>query len=74
MIKHDYIFVHFDVGLISSLLGFNLYALQSLEEVVLINKGALAEQVVGQLLRLRFPHYRDPCINLSYRTGRTLAD
>lgn len=49
-----------DVGLASTLLGLKLYQFQSMDDILLINKGALAEQVVGQLLRLLTPYYIDP--------------
>jgi predicted AAA+ superfamily ATPase len=59
-----------DVGLVSALLGYRLDTIKSLEEVMLINKGALAEQVVGQLLRLLFPKYMDPAL---YYWSRAVA-
>ena len=40
-----------DVGLCSSLLGLTLNQITDIKEIDLINKGAIAEQVVGQLLR-----------------------
>jgi uncharacterized protein len=49
-----------DVGLVSSLLGINLYQFKSVDEIMHINKGGLTEQVVGQLLRLLFPFYQEP--------------
>jgi hypothetical protein len=53
-----------DVGLCSSLLGLSLDELQDVEDVNLVNKGAIAEQVAGQLLRTVDPFYTDP--NLFY--------
>ena len=49
-----------DVGLVSTMLGLQLQQFQRLDDIVLINKGALAEQVVGQLLRLLSPYYSEP--------------
>ena len=49
-----------DVGLCSSELELSLVGLDTLTELVLINSGGIAEQVVGQLLRTIFPFYRDP--------------
>lgn len=51
-----------DVGLASAILGINLYQFQTIEEILLVNKGALAEQVVGQLLRLLSPYYIEPTL------------
>jgi predicted AAA+ superfamily ATPase len=59
-----------DVGLVSSLLGLKLHTMRGLEEVMLVNKGALAEQVVGQLLRLLFPGYMSPHL---YYWSRSVA-
>ena len=49
-----------DVGLVSTMLGLQLQQFQTLDDVALINKGALAEQATGQLLRLLSPHYSEP--------------
>lgn len=51
-----------DVGLVSNMLGLNLNHLSSIEELTLINKGALAEQVVGQMLRTLEPYYTEPAL------------
>ena len=40
-----------DVGLCSALLDLKLSTLEEIEELDMVNKGAMAEQVVGQLLR-----------------------
>lgn len=48
-----------DVGLISAELGLTLSELYSIEELDLINKGGIAEQVVGQLLRTIIPFYQE---------------
>lgn len=51
-----------DVGLCSSLLGLKLYALEDIEELILVNKGGIAEQAVGQLLRTINPFYVEPSL------------
>jgi len=51
-----------DVGLSSSDLGISLGQLASVNEVDLINKGGIAEQVTGQLLRTIFPFYQEPAL------------
>jgi len=51
-----------DVGLVSTMLGLKLYQFNNIEDILVINKGALAEQVVGQLLRLVSPVYMDPAL------------
>lgn len=51
-----------DVGLSSSDLGISLAELTSINELDLINKGGVAEQVVGQLLRTIFPLYQEPSL------------
>ena len=52
--------IFIDVGLASSLLGLQLYQFSDIEDIMLINKGAISEQVVGQLLRLLSPSYIEP--------------
>jgi len=49
-----------DVGLISTMLGLRLHQFQSIEEIILVHHGALAEQVTGQLLRLLNPYFTEP--------------
>ena len=44
--------IFIDVGLASNLLRLQLYQFNSIDDIMLINKGAISEQVVGQLLRL----------------------
>ena len=51
-----------DVGLVSTLLGLKLHQFSNMEDILVINKGALAEQVVGQLLRLLSPFYIEPTL------------
>lgn len=49
--------IFLDVGLSSAALGLNLQHIQSASEIITINNGAIAEQVVGQLLRTIDPPY-----------------
>lgn len=49
-----------DVGLCSSALNLSLTDLDSVEELDLINKGGIAEQVAGQLLRTIDPFFMQP--------------
>ncbi len=49
-----------DVGLASNALGLRLDTLMTTQQLDLINKGAIAEQVVGQLLKTTTPFYKDP--------------
>jgi hypothetical protein len=44
--------IHLDVGLASSALRLDLAALERAADLDLVNEGAIAEQAVGQLLRL----------------------
>lgn len=54
--------ISLDVGLMNSLLGINLQDFKSIKDLELINKGAIAEQVVGQLLRTIHPYYIEPAL------------
>lgn len=51
-----------DVGLCSASLKLNFSNIQSAEDVMLINQGGIAEQVVGQLLRTIEPFYMEPAL------------
>lgn len=51
-----------DIGLTSTMLGLKLHQFNNIEDILVINKGALAEQVVGQLLRLLSPFYIEPTL------------
>lgn len=67
-IQEKYMKVGFlDVGLTSTLLGLSLDQIQQIEEISLIHKGALAEQVVGQLLKTLFPDYQEPILYYWHR-------
>lgn len=64
-IKDNYLkMIFLDIGLCCSVLGITLNQLLPFDEINLINKGSLAEQVVGQLLRSSYPPYIEP--NLYY--------
>jgi len=52
--------IFIDVGLCNAALGLTFNQINSVDEVVLINKGAIAEQAVGQLLRTIDPSYIPP--------------
>jgi hypothetical protein len=56
--------VSLDTGLASTLLGLRLDQFRKLKDINLINNGAIAEQVVGQLLQCTEPYYIEP--NLYY--------
>ena len=59
-----------DVGLSSSDLGLSLAELESINELDLINKGGITEQVVGQLLRTTNPFYQEPALYYWLSTGK----
>lgn len=54
--------IFLDVGLCSASLGLNFSHIQSPQDLFLINKGGMAEQVVGQLLRTINPFYLEPAL------------
>ncbi|MFA6036657.1 MAG: AAA family ATPase [Legionellales bacterium] len=54
--------IFLDVGLTSALLGLKLNLLQNIDEIILVNHGGIAEQVVGQLLRTIEPFYMEPSL------------
>jgi predicted AAA+ superfamily ATPase len=56
-----------DVGLCSTALGLSLDYIRSLEELDLHNKGGIAEQLVGQLLRTLTPFYVEPALYYWHR-------
>lgn len=62
-IKKNYFkMIFLDVGLVSSLLGLRMHQLMPGHDILLINNGAIAEQVTGQLLRTIEPAYREPSL------------
>ena len=54
--------IFLDVGLVSSQLGVRLNKLNQLHDINLVNSGAIAEQVVGQLLQTVEPFYVEPSL------------
>ncbi len=54
--------IFLDVGLCCASLGVNLTQLTNVEDLLLVNQGGLAEQVVGQLLRTINPPYVEPAL------------
>lgn len=51
-----------DSGLCAALLGLSLYQIQSISEILMINSGNMAEQLVGQLLKSITPAYIPPAL------------
>ncbi|OGV28122.1 MAG: AAA family ATPase [Legionellales bacterium RIFCSPHIGHO2_12_FULL_37_14] len=49
-----------DIGLVSTMLGIQHHQFNTIDDIFLINSGAIAEQAVGQLLRLYTPYYAEP--------------
>jgi len=49
-----------DAGLVSTALGLTLLELERVKELLLVNAGAVCEQVVGQHLLHSLPFYQDP--------------
>lgn len=60
LLRHYTKIIMLDVGLSSSALNLSLANLESIEELDLVNKGGIAEQVVGQLLRTINPLFMKP--------------
>ena len=54
--------IFLDTGLCSTALGLNLNQINEANEIILINNGGIAEQVVGQLLRTINPPYLEPVL------------
>ena len=54
--------IFIDIGLCSTALGYTLNDIQTVNDLQFINKGALAEQVTGQLLRTISPYYVEPAL------------
>ncbi|KTD19863.1 ATP-binding protein [Legionella londiniensis] len=59
--------IFLDVGLCSTALGLSLNQINSTNEILLINNGGIAEQVVGQLLRTIEPPYIAPALYYWHR-------
>lgn len=54
--------IFIDVGLCCAQLGLTLDAIQTIDDLNLVNKGGIAEQSAGQILRTVFPYYIDPSL------------
>ncbi len=55
--------LHLDVGLACTVLGLDLRTIEQAADVTLVNRGAIADQAVGQLLRLTFPANAEPVLH-----------
>lgn len=65
--------IFLDVGLCSAALGLSLDQLYQIEEINLINKGGISEQVVGQILRTLAPPYVEPSLHYWHREEKGSA-
>lgn len=54
--------IFLDIGLACALLDLSLAHLHRIDDLTLINSGAIAEQIVGQLLRTLNPFYIEPSL------------
>lgn len=54
--------IYFDVGLASTSLNLSLPGLEHASDLTLVNSGAIAEQAVGQLLRLNAAPHEEPSL------------
>lgn len=59
-----------DCGLCGVSLGLSLHQLGSISELIMINNGGMAEQLVGQQLRALAPPYENPSIHYWQRTDK----
>jgi len=66
-----YIFV--DIGLQLTLCDLDPYALEKSEDLLLVNRGSLAEQFIGQHLLYQRPPYYEPELYYWERTNRNAA-
>lgn len=58
--ERDFKPLFIDTGLVSTSLGLNLTSLEMVDELLLVNNGAIAEQFVGQHLLYRQKYYKKP--------------
>lgn len=65
--------VFLDTGLVSSLLGLKIQEWLDCQEILLVNQGALAEQVVAQQLRTIEPFYIEPSLYYWAREEKTAS-
>jgi hypothetical protein len=59
-----------DCGLALATLGLSLHQLHSISELTLVNRGSVAEQFVGQQLRILPPPFSPPCLNYWQRVEK----
>lgn len=59
--------IFIDTGLCSAALGFNINQINAANEIIFINQGGLAEQIVGQMLRTIYPLYIEPALYCWHR-------
>jgi predicted AAA+ superfamily ATPase len=59
--------IFLDTGLCSTALGLGFGQINDCSELTLINNGAIAEQVVGQMLRTIEPPYKEPALYCWHR-------
>lgn len=71
--KHFLKAIFLDVGLCSAALGFTMDQIAKADEIVFINKGGLAEQVAGQLLRTVELPFIKPELFYWHREGKGAA-
>ena len=63
--------IFLDVGLLITRLGINLLSLQKVDELTLINSGAIAEQLIGQHLLQNSPFYQQPQLHYWMREKKS---
>jgi predicted AAA+ superfamily ATPase len=66
--------VFLDIGLCSAVLDLTLDQITKINEIILINNGGVAEQVVGQLLRTINMPYIEPELYYWLREGKNSAE
>lgn len=59
--------IFIDAGLCGVALGLSLNQINAANEIIMINNGGIAEQVVGQLLRTINPPYIEPALYYWFR-------
>jgi predicted AAA+ superfamily ATPase len=52
--------IHMDVGLVTASLGLSPAAVQSVNQIAMVNNGAIFEQSIGQALRCSLPRFMEP--------------
>jgi predicted AAA+ superfamily ATPase len=62
--------IFLDVGLCCTATGLSLAQFNNINDITLVNKGGIAEQVVGQILRTMNPAYVEPILFYWQREGK----